>query len=118
MVFCFEEPKRSLAEPSGSPRSPDDCRDNAVGRKPDLRSQFLLTFVPVINVLTNLIFCETVALLNLTFELVPTTIYDVKVVVSKLSPFLLTLPFTCFQFSFHSIPVQVNLRQSAHGYDR
>src|SRR5882762_4214938 len=74
-----------------------------------------LTFVPVINVLTNLIFCETVPLLNLTFELVPTTIYDVKVVVSKLSPFLLTLTFHLLPISFHSIPVHVNLSQSAHG---
>src|SRR6266481_4911616 len=96
---------------SGPPRSPDDCRDNAFGRRPDLRSQFLLTLVPVINVLTNLIFCETVPLLNLAFELVPTTIYDVKVVVSKLSPFFLDLTFDLLPISFHSIPVHVNLRR-------
>src|SRR5258708_7832426 len=113
-------PKRSLSNstaPRGPPRSPDDCRDNAFGRRPDLRSQFLLTLVPVINVLTNLIFCETVPLLNLTFELVPTTIYDVKIVVSELSPLLLDLAFDLLPISFDSIPVHVNLPISPR-YDR
>ena len=58
----------------------------------------LLTVVPVINVLTNFIFCETIPLLNLAFELVSTTIHRVKVVVRELSHFSLTFPFISFQF--------------------
>jgi hypothetical protein len=75
----------------------------------------LLTVVPVIDVLTNLIFCETVPLLNLAFELVPTAIYNAKIVVSELSPLLLDLAFDLLPISFDSIPVHVNLHRSVHG---
>jgi hypothetical protein len=78
----------------------------------------LVTAVPVIDVFANLIFCETVALLNLAFELVPTAIYDVKIVISELPPFLLDAALNLFPISFHSIPVHVNLRRSAHEMSR
>src|SRR5262249_23827511 len=73
----------------------------------------LLTIVPVIDVLTNLIFCETVPLLNLAFKLFSTAIYNVKIIVSELSPLLLDLTFDLLPISFDSIPVHVNLRRSA-----
>jgi hypothetical protein len=57
-----------------------------------------LTAVPVINILANLIFCETVPLLDLAFELVPTAIYNVKIIVSELPPLLLDLPFIASNF--------------------
>jgi hypothetical protein len=59
-----------------------------------------------------LIFCETVPLLNLAFELFATAIYNVEIVVSKLSPLLLDLAFDLLPVSFDSIPV--NLRRSVH----
>jgi hypothetical protein len=74
----------------------------------------LVTAVPVVNVLANLIFCETVALLNLAFELVSPAIYDFKVVIRELPPFLLDAALDLLPISFHSIPVHVNLRRSAH----
>jgi hypothetical protein len=71
----------------------------------------LVTAVPVIDVLANLIFCETVVLLNLAFELVSTAIYDFKVVISELPPFLLDAALDLLPISFHSIPVHVSLRR-------
>jgi hypothetical protein len=71
----------------------------------------LVTAVPVIDVLANLIFRETVVLLNLAFELVSTAIYDFKVVISELPPFLLDAALDLLPISFHSIPVHVNLRR-------
>jgi hypothetical protein len=73
-----------------------------------------LAVVPGINVLANLILCETVPLLNLAFELVPTAIYNAKIVISELSPLLLDLAFDLLPISFDSIPVHVNLRRSAY----
>ena len=70
----------------------------------------LLTVVPVINVLTNFIFCETVPLLDLAFELFAAAVYYVEVVVSELPPLLLDLAFNLLPISFDSIPVHVNLR--------
>jgi hypothetical protein len=55
-----------------------------------------------------LIFCETVPLLNLAFELVPTTIYDVKIVVSELPPLLLDPAFDLLPISFDSMPVSAS----------
>src|SRR5215468_2514384 len=40
-------------------------------------------------------------------------IYDVKIVVSELSPLLLDPTFNLLPISFHSIPVHVNLLRSA-----
>src|SRR5262249_48285324 len=74
----------------------------------------LLTAVPVINILAYLIFCKTVSLLNLTFELFSTAVYDVKIVVGELSPLLFDPAFNLLPISFDSIPVHVNLHRSAH----
>jgi hypothetical protein len=64
----------------------------------------LLTAVPVVNIFANLIFGETVSLLNLAFELFPTAIYNVKVVVCELPPLLLDLALNLLPISFHTIP--------------
>jgi hypothetical protein len=74
----------------------------------------LLTAVPVINILANLTFCQIVPLLNLAFELFSTAVYNVKIVVSELSPLLLDPAFNLLPISFDSIPVHVNLRRSGH----
>ena len=73
----------------------------------------LLTAVPVGNILANLIFCQTVPLLNLTLELFSTAVYSFKIVVSELSPLLLDPAFNLLPIAFHSIPVHVNLHRSA-----
>jgi hypothetical protein len=73
----------------------------------------LLTAVPVVNILANLIFCQTVPLLNLTFELFSAAVYNVKIVVSELSPLLLDPAFNLSPISFDSIPVHVNRHRSA-----
>ena len=70
----------------------------------------LLTAIPDVNILANLIFCETVPLLDRAFELILTAIYNVKIVVSELPPLLLDLPFDLLPISLHSIPVHVHLR--------
>jgi hypothetical protein len=73
----------------------------------------LLTAVPVIDILANLIFRQTLWLLNLSFELFSTTfmIYDVRIVVSERSPLLFEEIFNLPPISFYSIAVHVNLRE-------
>jgi hypothetical protein len=54
--------------------------------------------IPIVNVLTDLILGQAVALLNLAFELVAASIDDVQIVVGELAPLLFHLPLACFQF--------------------
>jgi hypothetical protein len=67
----------------------------------------LLTAVPIIDIPTDLIPRQTVSLLNLSFELFATTIDNVQIIVSELSPLLFDTTFNLSPISFHSIPVHV-----------
>src|SRR5262245_9732568 len=61
--------------------------------------------VPVVDVPADLILGQTVALLDLAFELIPATRNDVEIVVGELAPLLLHLAFDLFPISLHAIPV-------------
>src|SRR5262245_31899368 len=61
--------------------------------------------VPVIDVPADLILSQTVALLDLAFELIPATRNDVEIVVGELAPLLLHIPFDLLPISLHAIPV-------------
>src|SRR5262245_34867680 len=61
--------------------------------------------VPVVDVLADLILGQTIALLNLAFELIPAAGDDVELVVGELTPLLLHLPFDLLPISLHAIPV-------------
>jgi hypothetical protein len=62
--------------------APDSGRLLAAMRAPVT----LLSVVPVINILTNMLFRETLSLKNLAFELIPAAIDNVKIIVGKLTP--------------------------------
>jgi hypothetical protein len=74
-------------------------------RKP---SSPLLSAVPVVNILTNLIFRESIPLLNLSFELIPTATDDIEIVVGELAPPLLDLAFDLLPISFNTVPVHLS----------
>src|SRR5262245_2842425 len=61
--------------------------------------------VPVVDVPADLILGQTVALLDLAFELIPATRDDVEIIVGELAPLLLHLPFDLLPISLHAIPV-------------
>src|SRR5262245_21171932 len=61
--------------------------------------------VPIVDVLADLIFGQTVALLDLALELISAAVDDVKIVVGELTPLLLHLPFDLLPISLHAIPV-------------
>src|ERR1700730_1853374 len=65
--------------------------------------------VPVVDVLTDLIFGQPVALLNLAFELVAFPVDRGQVVVGELGPLFLDLAFDLFPVSFNTIPIHACL---------
>ena len=99
-------------------------RSPALGRVPLPRTYLgletlvpLSGCVPVVDILANLIFREAVPLLNLAFELVSTAIYNVKVVVSELSPLLLHPTFIIISFPAGAEPRRGSQYHLVQPYD-
>ena len=66
-----------------------------------------LGVVPIVNVFSDLILSEAVALLNFALKLVSLTIDRGKVVVSEVSPLLLDLALYLLPVTLDAIPVHV-----------
>jgi hypothetical protein len=65
--------------------------------------------VPVVNVLPDLIFGETVALLDFALKLIPPAVDGGQVVVGEVSPLFLDLALHLLPVSLDAIPVHFNL---------
>jgi len=70
-----------------------------------------LGIVPRVDIVTDLILCETITLLDLAFELFAASVDHVKVVIREFSPLLLDSALDLFPASFHTIPVQIHLHE-------
>src|SRR5437588_5739168 len=64
---------------------------------------------PVVHILVNLILGETVALLQLAFELIAAAFDDVEIVVGELAPFLLGLASELLPIAFDPVPIHCHL---------
>jgi hypothetical protein len=69
-----------------------------------------LRVVPIVNILTDLILGEAIALLDFTFKLISFAVDGGKVVVGEITPFLLHLALHLLPVPFDTIPVHFDLR--------
>jgi hypothetical protein len=69
-----------------------------------------LRIIPIVNILTDLILGEAIALLDFTFKLISFAVDGGKVVVGEISPFLFDLALHLLPVPFDAIPVHFDLR--------
>ena len=71
----------------------------------DQRNLQRLAVKPAIDILSYIVLCLAIALLDYAFQLFALARYDIKIVVSELAPLFLDLALDLFPVTFDAVPV-------------